>query len=171
MTPPEKIQQIKELAFQGQKAPKIAELTGIPYRTVRRYVKQLKETTLKSLKDDEQIVAGVHQHLKGSLEQRTWLMDKMKAIIDSPPRKFLMQGTKLDEKTGKRITVTEERELDDRALRVKAILGYNELRNSFDEILGIRDVATRKEMDEIREIIARAKERAEGAEERGSEPS
>ena len=164
-TPPDTIETIRRLHLdQGLSGVAIAKQLNLPVSTVNYILKKLGRKVMKPVKQateaqikEQKAIEEIQGEVKGSIQQRKWLMDKLKDIIESPTKKFTMHGTRLDEKTQKQVTFTEEREIDDRGLRVKAISVYNELRNSFDEMLGIVDVAVRKKLEEHDEEIKRLK--------------
>jgi len=114
-----------------------------------RLMEPIKEKTETEIKD-EQAIQEIQAAVRESLQRRKKCLEVLEAIRDRPPIKVT--------------TPKGEITLDDAPLKVRVCLAINELQNSLDELLGIRDVAIRKELDRLNGVIARIEKRLkEGA--------
>lgn len=148
---------------QGLSGVAIAKQLQLPVSTVNSILKRLGRKVMKPIKEateaqikQEKAIEEIQKEVKGSIDRHKKCLEVLEGIRDRDPVKI---KTKHGEIT-----------LDDAPLKLKASLAVIEAQRSLDELLGIRDIAVRKELEEIREII-RAEKRAKGTEERGAKPS
>ena len=147
-------EQIRQLHMdQGLTVAQIHEATGIPKWQIYNDLKALGKKVMQPIKDaikqqvkDEQTIKLVREYVKESMEKRQKCLTKVEAILDREP-------VKIKGKDGQEIT------LDDAPIKLKAAAIYNDIRNSFDELLGIRDVSALKEVEKVKEEIKRVSER------------
>jgi len=118
-----------------------------------RVMKPIKEASQAQIKD-EQTIQEIQGAVRDSLQTRKKTLGVLEGIRDREPVKI---------QTDKGLIT-----LDDAPLKVKTALAINELQNSLDEMLGIRDVATIKEVMRQREEIAGLRKLAEGRPSRDS---
>ena len=147
-------EQVRKLYLEDGLTPKqIHEATGIRMHQIYRDLKALGKTVMEPIKNavqqqvkDEQAIKEARNYVKESLEKRQKCLTKVEAILDREP-------VKIKGRDGQEIT------LDDAPIKLKAAAVYNELRNSFDELLGIRDVSALREVEKVKEEIKRVSER------------
>ncbi|MCJ7505549.1 hypothetical protein MUP05_03635 [Candidatus Bathyarchaeota archaeon] len=151
----EEIESIRKLHMDGHTAVSIHNATGIPRSTVSailnrlgaKAIRPIKEATQAQIKD-EQAIQEIQGAVRDSLQTRKKTLAVLEGIRDREPVKIQTEKGEIT--------------LDEAPLKVKTALAINELQNSLDEMLGIRDVATIKEVMRQREEIARIRKLAEG---------
>ena len=145
---------------QGLSGVAIAKQLNLPVSTVNYILKKLGRKVMKPVKQateaqikDEQAIQEIQGAVRESIEQRKQLMDAMKDIALREPITVKVPVKETNE-AGREVTRMVEKKIDD-PNKVRAAQVWTDMRNSYDELLGIVDVAVRKKLEEHDEKIKR----------------
>jgi hypothetical protein len=155
---------VRKLYLEDGLTPKqIHEATGIPMHQIYRDLKALGKTVMEPIKNavqqqikDEQAIQEIEDAVKDSLQRRKKCLQVLEGIRDREPAKIKTEKGEIT--------------IDEAPLKLRTTLAINELQNSLDELLGIRDVATIKEVMRQREEIAGLRKLIEGRPSGNSKP-